>query len=140
MLKKYVLITAVFFPIIILLFWIVGLQTDISRAEKVLIAVEGYDPRSLISGHYLQLRPIWNKTDCGQFSDQQCPTEAFEKTYRFYLPEENARELERLIQKQQPSMQLEFAFHRPKPLVQELYIENNLWKIWLEEQMKSVKP
>lgn len=136
MLKKYVLITAVLFPIIILLFWVAGLQSDISRSEKVIIAVEGYDPRSLISGHYLLLRPVWNKTDCGQFPDQQCPTEVFEKVYRFYLPEEDAQELERLIQKQQPPMQLEFAFRLPEPLVRELYIENSLWKNWLHNRMK----
>lgn len=132
--------TAVLFPIIVLLFWVIGLQSDISRSEKVIIAVEGYDPRSLISGHYLQLRPVWNKTDCGQFPGQKCPTEAFEDIYRFYLPEGDAQELERLIQKQQPPMQLEFAFRRTNPLVRELYIENSMWKNWLHSRMKSPKP
>lgn len=137
MLKKYILPAAIFFPLVILALWTARLQLNLNHARKVLVTVEGYDPRSLISGHYLQLRPVWDKTDCGQFSRQRCPVESFENNYRFYLPENIAPELERLIWKRQPAMQLEFALSHGTPLVRELFIENNLWKDWYAEQVKK---
>ena len=140
MLKKYGLIVAILFPIVILSLWAARLQLNLNHAQKVLVTVEGYDPRSLISGHYLQLTPLWDQTDCGQFSHQRCPVEVFENVYRFYLPEETAPQLERLIWKLQPPMQLEFALSHGTPLIRELFIDNRLWKDWYDEQMKTSKP
>lgn len=128
---------ALAFPIVILAVWILGLEYRSNAANRVKVTVEGYDPRSLISGHYLQLRVNWEDTDCRQFPQEDCPKELFEKIYRFYLPESDAAEMERLIFKKRPLMQLEFALWDNKPLIRELFIEKQLWSDWYRQQKTS---
>ena len=41
---------ALAFPIVILAVWILGLEYRSNAANRVMVTVEGYDPRSLISG------------------------------------------------------------------------------------------
>jgi len=132
--KKSLFYFALALPIVVLSVWIVRLQIGMGASQRVLITVDGYDPRSLISGHYLHLRPDWEKTDCRQFSAQTCPKEIFESTYRFYIPEKDAEKLERLINAKRPLMQLEFALSGDSPLIRSLYIEEQPWTDWYRLQ------
>lgn len=54
MIRKNWALPALAFPIVVLLIWTVGLQYLSLTAPRVMVTVEGYDPRSLISGHYLE--------------------------------------------------------------------------------------
>ena len=49
-------IAAVLVPILALLGWVTTLQLGISNAKIIRIPVEGYDPRDLLSGHYLRYK------------------------------------------------------------------------------------
>lgn len=137
MLKKIWVWLALSFPIVALLIWTADLQLRLNHASRVYIAVEGYDPRSLISGQYLQLRINWDDTDCEQFHGHKCPVEFFESSYQFYIPEETAVQLEKLINQKRPQMQLEFVLNHGSPLIRNLYIDNISWSKWYKWQMKN---
>ena len=79
MIRKNWALPALAFPIVVLLIWTAGLQYLSLTAPRVMVTVEGYDPRSLISGHYLELQPDWTRTDCKTFGGQTCPKDKFEK-------------------------------------------------------------
>lgn len=55
MIRKNWALPALAFPIVVLLIWTAVLQYLSLTAPRVMVTVEGYDPRSLISGHYLEL-------------------------------------------------------------------------------------
>ena len=137
MLKNNLIRLALALPIVILAVWILGLEYRSNAASRVMVTVEGYDPRSLISGHYLQLRVNWEDTDCRQFPQDDCPKELFENIYRFYIPESDAPGLEHLIIKKRPFMQLEFALSGNKPQIRDLYVEKQLWSDWYRQQKTS---
>lgn len=110
-------------PVITLLLWLVSIQMALDTAERVVLPVEGYDPRDLLSGHYLQIRtryPI--RTDANASGQKlffcfdnsrlflkkpdRCKVFiAGENRYgrfsdgvdRFYVPEDKAEPLERLL-------------------------------------------
>lgn len=54
--KKYLLIAAVVFPIVVLFGLILSKQLRLSQGNQVLLPIEGFDPRDLLSGHYLTYR------------------------------------------------------------------------------------
>jgi uncharacterized membrane-anchored protein len=53
---KKIHLCAVFFPVLGLLSWCLSLQLKASFGREVRLRIEGYDPRDLLSGHYLQFR------------------------------------------------------------------------------------
>ena len=125
---------ALFFPLVTLLIWILHLQYHILYGNSVTVAVTGYDPRDLLSGHYLSLTPDWYKTDCSQFTDNQCPKTDFEPYYRFYISEDIAPKLEKLINQKRPDMDLVFSYQDHYPAVRALFIENTPWQEWYDAQ------
>lgn len=110
-------------PVITLLLWLVSIQMALDTAERVVLPVEGYDPRDLLSGHYLQIRTRYpvrpDAKDSGQklffcfdnsklFPKKPDKCRVFisgENLYgrfndgidRFYVPEDKAKPLERLL-------------------------------------------
>lgn len=132
-----VIIAIVCFPILLICLWVSSLYVKIYTAKPVLIAVTGYDPRDLLSGHYVNLRPVWDKTDCSQFADNECPRDRFRYSYRFYLPEYDAILLDKIIGRTfDLNLHLSFAYEEgstSSPSVIDMYIEGQPWKEWLDE-------
>lgn len=91
-------------PLIALAIWALSLAQQRASGYDVKVAVEGYDPRDLLSGHYIQYQINWEKTDCSQFTDSVCPKEDFcidarwGRQCRFYVPENAAPQLDKLFQ------------------------------------------
>lgn len=132
------LILALLFPLVVLLIWNGWLEGKVLFSPEMTVAAEGYDPRSLISGHYLQLRPVWEKTDCSDFEENKCPLENFERVYSFYLPEQTAEELDRIIRTENPELKLIFALpDNSRPLLKNLLINGVSWKEWLDTPKKD---
>ena len=132
--NKKLLIFSLVFPVIVLLLWTLSL-TYYHHSEKrtVLIAVTGYDPRDLVSGHYVQLQPDWNATDCTQFEDNICPKKLFRTSYRYFLPQNEAKNLEVLLanRSQALSAQLQFIFiPNQEPVLKDLFLEGMVWNDW----------
>ena len=128
MLKKF-LVVLVCAPVVYFAAWIGFLTVSLENAPEVSVVVKGYDPRDLLSGHFLNLAPDWAQTDCAQFENGICPEEAFENNYRYYVPEEAAPKLEKMIFEPQTRAELVFAF-LPKmpPRVKNLLINGKVWQ------------
>ncbi len=97
-------------PLLCLMAWTGSLYMQRSNGVDIKVAVTGYDPRDLLSGHYISYTIDWDKTDCSQFPDGVCRADEFcdgffkERTFwginrqcRFYVPEQYARSLDTLF-------------------------------------------
>ena len=123
------------FPIIFLSSWVYYLDNGIKNAPEIIIRAEGYDPRSLISGHYLYLRLNWQDTDCTQFKDNLCHPNRFESVYKYYIPEDVAPQLDKAVRKKDVKVDLVFAYPENKnPYLKKMLINGVKWKKWLKEQ------
>ena len=98
----------------------------------------GYDPRDLLSGHYIQYQIDWDSTDCSQFRNGQCPEKDFCKEARwgrqcrFYIPEDKARDLDELFRKRNDTdTKFEVVYsYRPgqKAVAKQLLINGQDWR------------
>lgn len=119
------------FPVLVLGIWLASLHYDVVSSPKVYVAAAGYDPRDLLSGHYLNLKLLWDKTDCGQFPQAVCPQDRFERVYRFYVEEKSAAKLEKMINSRSPDIKLEFAFpEKAAPVLRQMLIDGKIWSEW----------
>ena len=50
---------SLFVPIIVLFALVMMMENDIARGHQVKVAIEGYDPRDLLRGHYVNFRYKW---------------------------------------------------------------------------------
>jgi hypothetical protein len=82
--KKSTVIAILAFPILMLLANVAHLQF-LASFKNVNIAVKGYDPKDLFSGHYMNLQPDWDNTDCSQFSNGICPKKHFKPYYNYHI-------------------------------------------------------
>ncbi len=115
-------------PVIYFIGWIGYLKISELNAPQVKVAVRGYDPRDLLSGHYLNLQTDWNRTDCRQFEENICPKERFEYVYRYYVPEHDALKLEKLMFRE--NVQAELLFVLPDgaaPRIKGFLINGRPW-------------
>jgi uncharacterized membrane-anchored protein len=54
--NKRALLFVVALPVAYMALWLVSLVVTVSSAKEITLEVEGYDPRDLLSGHYLTYR------------------------------------------------------------------------------------
>lgn len=126
--KKIFFIAGLLIPIIFFVGWLSLLEYRLVNIPEVKIAVRGFDPRNLLSGHYLLLQPDWNQTDCHQFADNICPQERFRDYYAYYVSEEKALELERLLRQSETQAYLVLSFPiQATPMVKNLEINGQSW-------------
>ncbi len=132
--KSSWLALALAFPIVVLGVWAAKTDYQIKNAPEITIRAEGYDPRNLISGHYLNLRLNWQETDCSQFKDNLCHPGRFNSIYAYYLPEDAAAEMDRIIRRRNVKIDLVFAYPKNKqPYLKKLLVNGVKWKKWLKE-------
>lgn len=140
MLKRNLFIASLVFPIVVLFVWIGWMEYDIRRSSEVRISAEGYDPRSLISGHYLSLRLNWQKTDCRQFPQHVCERSRFDSVYKYYLPEDDAQYMDTFIlqaerENKEVNIELVFAVRAgQRPYLKNMLVNGQPWKQWLDKQ------
>ena len=141
--NKKILLLIFFIPFIALLAWVVCLYYYQVSGQEVKVAVTGYDPRDLLSGHYIQYTIDWNRTDCTQFSDGICPEDEFceearwGRQCRFYIPQKNARELDRLFRKRNLTdmvFEVVYSYRKgSKPIAKQLLINGKDWREMVEK-------
>ena len=141
--KKF-LILALSFPFIALIVWTISLYVQQSTGTEIKVAVMGYDPRDLLSGHYIRYTIDWEKTDCSQFPNGICPKEEFCKQSRFgnqcrfYIPERHAEKLDRLFRRRNnTTMIFEVIYSYQaggEPLAKKLLINGKDWRESLKKK------
>ena len=136
--NKKALVLAFIAPFIALFTWTMWLYIQQTTGREVKVVVNGYDPRDLLSGHYIQYTIDWDRTDCYQFPDGICPKNNFcqEKQLtgqcRFYIPEKNAKELDRLFWNRNNTdmiFEVVYSYHKGRePLAKSLLIDGKDWR------------
>lgn len=121
-------------PLVVLAAWVLDLSYErYELKHEVRVAVRGYDPRDLLSGHYLNLQTNWEKTDCSQFEGNICPKEEFLDIYKFFIPEDAAENLDSIISRNSDNLTFELGFKYKKgkkPLLKDLWIDGQKWSKW----------
>lgn len=125
-------------PFVCLVIWTIALSWQRNNGQEVKVAVMGYDPRDLLSGHYIQYQIDWTRTDCSQFEANRCPEKDFCKEARwgrqcrFYIPENKARDLDKLFrQRNDTDMKFEILYsYQPgqKAVAKQLLINGQDWR------------
>ncbi len=127
--KNKLLIAFLALPLICLIAWSSYLVFSVSNGKEVKVAITGYDPRDLLSGHYISYQINWDKTDCSQFTNNICPKDEFcLNDCRYYIPEENATALDKLFRQNNNNSIFEVVYSYKsgrKPISIELLIDGN---------------
>lgn len=131
-------------PLLCLLSWTVWLYFQQATGIEIRVAVTGYDPRDLLSGHYIQYTIDWERTDCAQFADGNCPKDEFCKEARwgrqcrFYIPENNAQELDKMFWHRNATdmvFEVIYSYHKgTEPMAKQLLINGKDWRESLDNK------
>lgn len=128
MLKKYGYAVLVFLPVMIMLAWVGTIETECNMGREVVVRLQGYDPRDLLSGHYISYQINWDETDCEQFENGVCPRAAFERRGRFYVPEDRAAALDKAVRNTNNTAEMVFSYKRGfKPYALKLLVNGEEW-------------
>ncbi len=121
-------------PFIGLCCWSFYYTNFIKHAVTVVLPVTGYDPRNLLSGHYLEFQVDWKKANCYQADwNGICPKHAFLKANRYYIPEKYASRLEDAINSGK-NTKIVFSYKKDyRPIPKELLINEQSWKTYIQK-------
>ena len=128
--KNKLFILGLFLPVIFLLSFFILQNYQANMGYEVKVPVKGFDPRDLLSGHYVLLQTDKENIDCQQFENNICPdNNYFQKTYRYYVNEKQAQTLENLIRNNQTKAEIVFKIIPNKaPKVKSLLINGEEWE------------
>lgn len=138
--QKYKIVACLLFPLVVLGCWVVFLSAKVLFMPEVKVQISGYDPRDLLSGHYIAYTINWDKTDCSQFENNQCPKDEFDayavneywgKQHRFYVSEHYADELDGLLRFNTENHVFEVVYKyraKIKPVARQLLIDGKPWQ------------
>ena len=118
--KNKFLLILLLLPVVCLFILNCFLWYDKDSGTEITVRVSGYDPRDLLSGHYIRYRIDWDKTDTEQFNNQSFTKQDFidslnKQSYRFYVSEKHAKYLDKLL------MESNFSKQENKKIVEIVY-------------------
>lgn len=132
MFRKYGQSLLFFAPALMLLFWVMCLSYQVHSGREVSIRIKGYDPVSLLSGHFIRYEIDWDNTDCTQFEENVCPKADFAKALRnnywgdngrFYVSEKDAQALDRAVRHKDNTAEIIYSYKQgKKPYAKRLLI------------------
>ncbi len=123
MTKNYLKLVLMIAPALLLLGWGSVLSYQLHSGREVVLRIKGYDPRSLLSGHYIQYQIDWENSDCGQFENGICPEEEFKcalfKGYwgeygRFYVSERQASDLDKAVRDSENEAEIVYSYRKER--------------------------
>ncbi len=104
-------------PFIVLTGWTLYALHFVRQSPEVVLPITGYDPRNILSGHYIRFQIDWQNADCRQADwNGVCPKADFKGVDTYYIPENRARELERKLNSDAYQTEVVFAYqpgHHP---------------------------
>ena len=121
--NKQILALMLLTPFVVLVVWSLYYLSFTRQATEVVLPIRGYDPRNLLSGHYIQFQIDWSSADCQQADwNGVCPKSEFKGVDRYYVSETEANRLERRINSGVPS-NIVFAYHKGRrPVAKDLIV------------------
>ena len=164
--SKRIVLVSLFLPIICLAGLAIQKGTIRQTGREITLKITGYDPRDLLSGHYLIYNIDYQSSDlcatgmqggrsvyvcpeqgtlyfdspprgCTIFIAGRCEGRRFiAGVERFYIPQEHARPLEKLVINKRGSVVLSVSA-QGKAQVKELLIEGQPWFQYLKSQTQE---
>lgn len=123
--NKQVLALMLLTPFVVLTGWSLYYLSFTRQATEVVLPIRGYDPRNLLSGHYIQFQIDWSAADCHQADwNGNCPKSEFKGVDRYYVSETEANRLERKINSGVPSSVVFAYYQGRRPIAKDLIIGN----------------
>lgn len=131
--NKYEKLLLVMLPVLMLLCWVGFLSLDRHSGQEVVVSIGGYDPRSVLSGHYIEYQIDWDNTDCFQFEDNVCPKKDFMRIMsyrdlgwvqgpggrfqgfgggRFYVSEKSAEALDKAVRNSDNKAEIVYSYKK----------------------------
>ncbi len=105
-------------PFLAIAMWVCYFTIFMEGSTEVRLPISGYDPRNLLSGHYVAYRIDWDKADCSQADWKgTCPIRTFKTSGRFYVPENSARAIERAINRSDVRTEIVFSYRKGKTAI-----------------------
>lgn len=157
--RSSALLFAILLPIVGLLGFMLHKQQVVSQGTRVVLPITGYDPRDLLSGHYLIYNVNYGVSpmcaagadmveayfclvdrsfrfgpvrDCALAIAGLCESSRFVAGIeRFYVPQENARDLEKHVMGRNATIELSIKNGRAQ--VVDLLIEGKSWREKIQE-------
>lgn len=136
--KIYLKLILTIAPALLLLGWVTILTVQIYSGKEVALRIKGYDPRSLLSGHYIQYQIDWENSDCGQFENGVCPRVEFNRAFfsgywgnsgRFYVSEKQAADLDRAVRSDDNVAEIVYSYRKgQKPYARRLLINGKTFE------------
>ena len=122
-------------PFMIMCAWALSYDRIIKSGTEVVLPITGYDPRNLLSGHYIEFQIAWSQANCYQADWKgACPRAAFNGVSRYYIPESSARTLERFVNNSSVKTEIVFAYKKgERPLAKRLLINGQSWQNYLNK-------
>ena len=115
--EKYI-VYLLLVPFVGVALWLSYFLVFMQHSTEIKLPITGYDPRNLLSGHYVAYQIDWNKADCTQADWQGvCPRSTFKTSYRFYVPEDTAAAIERAINRPEVRTEIIFSYQKGKAAV-----------------------
>ncbi|MBP5698464.1 MAG: GDYXXLXY domain-containing protein [Alphaproteobacteria bacterium] len=138
MIKNYLKLVLMIAPALLLLCWVGVISAQIYSGREVTVAIRGYDPRSLLSGHYIQYTIDWGNTDCSQFESGVCPERDFEYALyhgywgnngRFYVSEKEAQSLDKAVRSGANKAEIIYSYRKgARPYALRLLINGHIFQ------------
>ena len=150
--KKNIRLLLIAAPALLLALFTTTLLWQRSLLPEVTLRIAGYDPRDLLSGHYIAYTIDWENTDCTQFAGNHCPRDEFARSsidgrwgkyHRFYIPEENAELLDSLFRQASENLVFEVVYgYAPnfRPQIKRLLINGRNWDEYPGEETNTAEP
>ncbi len=124
MIKSKGMIILLSIPFLVLAGWMSYALHFVRNAQEVVLPVQGYDPRNILSGHYIRFQIKWEQADCFQLDwNGVCPYKDFAEVDSYYVPENRARDLERKLNSSDYLAEIVFAYQPGvRPIAKEFRI------------------
>ena len=134
--KNKFLLFILLIPVICLFVWNCFLWYDKDSGTEIAVRITGYDPRDLLSGHYISYRIDWGKTDLTQFENKTVTKDDFvgslnKTSYRFYVSETHAKYLDKLLmeswnakEEDKKKVEVVYSYKKGKPPIAKKLLVN----------------
>ena len=132
--KKYFTLIVLLFPVLFFIGWIGVLMHRTNEALTVEVPITGYDPRSLLPGHYLRydINSSVLRTIQAHYPECQLPKS---RERRYNIPEKQAPQLDALFRSNRHQFSIIFSCQEGhKAIAKELLIDGKDWHDIIEEK------
>ena len=124
--RNVIALIVLLLPLAVLGLWAGQLIYSFSTGRHYQVIVQGYDPRDIVHGKYLNLRYVWEDQRSERPADKKIedlPVQA-----RFYVPEWDAYELETMLREDKNVFSVDMVLYGKKGQVQSLQIDGKPWQ------------